>query len=319
VTDTTDRLPGEDELRRRLVALAGVARVDPGGWDALQERLSGVRPLRPGPARRPLVAAAVAAAAVAVVGTVVVVARHTDDNTTTDDRTTTTREPWTTTTVRPPSTSTPSPGADPGAVPPGAAGPGAPGAGASPGAGQAPLGGPASGGGADGSGASPGPGPGPAPPSGPVTTAPPSSSAAPLLFVTAEYSLEVYVEGSPSGSLRVPVHRYTVGLVSDWASPAYPGRNCLSGVSAALDFPEPGLHAHSWGVVTAGAAAVRVVTTGGASVPAIVGSEAVPGLRPWMARTPSSQIARFEALDGAGNVIHTAPANNGFHALEDVC
>ena len=38
----------------------------------------------------------------------------------------------------------------------------------------------------------------------------------------------------------------------------------------------------------------------------MIGDEAVPGLRPWIAARETDQISRFEARDAAGNVLHTA-------------
>ena len=73
-----------------------------------------------------------------------------------------------------------------------------------------------------------------------------------------------------------------------------------------------------WGLVRADAAAFRIVTTGGLSSTATLGSTALPGLRPWIGESPRGQVDRAEALDGAGNVLHTA-TTPGWFATPETC
>jgi hypothetical protein len=312
MTDTDDLATTEDDLRGRLDRLSTVAAVDPDGWTKLQDRLPGARPSRRRAGRTPLL---VAAALLVIAGAVVLTTRDQKDRTTTDSPTTTT-ERTTTTTTGPEGTATTAPGAPEAPAP--AEGPGVtfgvPDGGAG-GGGQAPA----------GSGGAGAPGPGTAVPTTvatPPTTAPvapPGGSGAPVEFVTAEYTLQGSVTGDPSANVFMSVYRPGWGVASEWNSPAYPGRNCLSGVNARFPFPEAGPHAYSFGVVASDVAGVRIVTASGNSAAAVVGTEALPGLRLWIARRPNEMVDRFEALDSQGGVIATAPATNGFHALTDTC
>lgn len=110
------------------------------------------------------------------------------------------------------------------------------------------------------------------------------------------------------------------GRAGDWVANDQPGHNCLRGKNpAALDFPEPGPHLYSWGIVRSDASQVRMVTTSGDWTTATIGSEVAPGIRAWIGRRYTDQISRFEALDSAGNVLHSATAANDFDTPQDSC
>jgi len=130
-----------------------------------------------------------------------------------------------------------------------------------------------------------------------------------------------------AGGLQMNVWRPDLGFQTGWSRTNSLGQECLAGKSEyAFDFPEPGSHAYSWGMVRADAAEVRIVSTTGDSTTAVIGTEAVPGLRPWIARSPSGQVDHYEARDAAGNVLHLAawtnsnsPPITGFDAFPDTC
>jgi hypothetical protein len=102
-------------------------------------------------------------------------------------------------------------------------------------------------------------------------------------------------------------------LHTTWSWSSLPGQNCLAGITDTLEFPENApftSETFSWGLVRADAAWVGVVTGPDdydVASPIVLGSEALPGLRPWIARTTTDDpIRRFRALTEAGTVLHYA-------------
>jgi hypothetical protein len=316
VSQAPDAMAAEVELRRRLGDLATLAVVDDDAWETFQRRLAGAPTSR----RRvtPKRVLAVAAAIVVLAG-VLILARQDDGGRvrTVDDTTTTTDggRTATTSTTRPDGRTTTSTG--PGDVPGGGTaggggGPGGGGTGSGTGTGAA--------GGAGAPGSQPGAPGGPAGPGGSSgTTAPPQAApggpAPAVTFTTPEYTLEATFEVRGT-TFIMNIWRVGGSHVSDWVAGDQPGHNCLRGKNAiALSFPEPGPHLYSWGIVRSDAAEVRVVTNSGDWTTAVIGSEVAPGIRAWIARRYTEQISRFEALDSAGNVLHTAQ----WETPEDTC
>jgi hypothetical protein len=303
VNDAPDAMAAEVELGRRLGNLATLAVVDDDAWETFQRRLADAPTSR----RRvtPKRVLAVVAAAIVVLAGVLLLTRDDDGGRvrTVDDTTTTTDGGRTTTTstTRPDGRTTTSTGAGgmPGGTPGGEAGPGG---GTGSGTGAAGGGTPGSQPGAPGGLAGPGgssgtTAPPPAEPGGPVPA---------VTFATPEYTLQATFEVRGT-TFIMNVRRVGGSHVSDWVVADQPGHNCLRGENEnALSFPEPGPHLYSWGIVRSDAAEVRVVTHSGDWTTAVIGSEVAPGMRAWMARRYTEQISRFEALDSAGNVLHTA-------------
>jgi hypothetical protein len=308
--------PGEAELKRRLDDLASLATVGPEGWERFQERLAA-----PAPRRFPTRKQLLAVAAVILVVCAIVWSRRdgTGDRVHVVDTTTTTtsdhdRTPASSTSstsaTSTTSSSTPAPaeggtsggvvgsptGADPGAG-------GDPGSGAGTGTGAGAATGPPAGGTAPGAGGG----------TGSPTTTPPATAPSTIdgktvwaSYATPDYTLLVTLETGASPYLTTTIYRDDGTLVRDWVWPDRPGQNCLVGVLAMpFDFPE-GQHAYTFGLVRADAAAVRIVTGGGAQTTVAVGGEAHPGVRPWITRRQTDDVARMEALDAAGNVLTTA-------------
>jgi hypothetical protein len=328
---TPELTTGEVELKRRIGDLAALATVDGDQeWEKLQERLAanGGRATSPAQVRtalrtvrrRPVVRRVAAAAALVLLGAVILLQDdgdgrvHTvdDTTTTTDDdgasTTSTTADPQTTTST-PPDVSSPPPGSSEDST-------GAPGddPAAGPGAG-------AGGTGSDDEGAAGSPGgtspsdtaPEAIPPSTVPAGEPPS-----VTYPTGDYTLKAWFREANPTTYYMTIWRDGYGMVSDLVASIDPDHNCLAGKSGSFAFPEPGLHMYSWGFVRADAAEVRVVTHAGEWTTAVIGDEAVPGLRPWIAARQTDQISRFEARDAAGNVLHTA-VDGGVWAEPSTC
>jgi hypothetical protein len=307
---TSGSTASEVELRRRLGNLATLATADDAeGWEKLQQRLADT----PSARRRltPKQLLAVAAAIVALCA--VILTRHDVGGQvrTVDDTTTTTRDKATTTTSTTSTTATSiagdtlptsptAPGGPLGGSSPG--GPVGPGDGASA---QAPGPGTPSGGSTAGASAGTTP-----PPTTSMTGTSPDGPPVAVAFVTSEYTLQGTFEVR-GGTLVMNIWRLGGGHVADWVEGDQPGQNCLRGKNGVdFDFPEPGPHLYSWGVVRSDAAEVRIMTATGDWTTAVIGSEVAPGIRAWIGRRYTDQISRFEALDAAGNVLHTASWNS---------
>lgn len=325
MSDATGATATEVALRSRLEELAGTASVDDHAWEKIQSRIAGGSSAsgRHRPTPRQLIAVA---AAVILVCAVVWARRDSGQKVETVDDTTTT----TTDRVGRESTSTTSTTV--------AGGPSRSGTGP----GGQPTGGPASGGtGPAAGGATAGqPGDGGASPGGggPETGAPPTTSVPPpsgnmpdgrpptATFEASGYTLQATFWRIDEGVLYLNLWRPDRGYLANWSRSDRPGQNCLAGESEyPFDFPEPGSHAYSWGMVRADAAEVRIVSTTGESTTAAIGSVAVPGLRPWIAPSPSGQVDHYEARDASGTVLHVAASTTGtggqssFDAVPDTC
>jgi hypothetical protein len=329
-TGTTGTTSTEVALRSRLEELAGTASVDDQAWEKIQNRIAGGHSAsgRRRPTPRQLIAVA---AAVILVCAIVWARRDSGQKVeTVDDTTTTTtdrvgRESTTTTSTTVaggPSRSETGPGGQP------TGGPASGGAG--PGSGGDPAGQPGDGGASPEGGTSPGGG-------GPATGAPPASSVPPpsgnmpdgrppaVTFEASGYTLQATFWRIDEGTLYLNLWRPDRGYLANWSRSDRPGQNCLAGESEyPFDFPEPGSHAYSWGLVRADAAEVRIVSTTGESRTAAIGSVAVPGLRPWIAPSPSGQVDHYEARDASGAVLHVAASTTGtggqsFDAMPDTC
>jgi hypothetical protein len=322
----SDATATELELIRRLDAAGATASVDEQAWAKIEGRIAARRRRRRRPRPRQLLA--LAAAAVVVLAAILVVrddgsrVETHDPTTTTTDRdrraTTTTADderPETTTTSiddrgnRPAQSTRPGGGPAPSGTGAGGAAPSSPSPGAP---------------GATGGGSSTDPGSPAGGGSSPTTiptphTTLPDGHAPAVSFAASGYTLQATFHFS-SGLFQVSIWRPDRGFLTDWVRDDQPGQNCLAGESEfEFDFPEPGTHAYSWGMVRADAAEVRVVATSGESTTAIIGAETVPGLRAWIAKSPPGQVDRFEARDAAGGILHIAPRAGGFDASPDRC
>jgi hypothetical protein len=322
-TPSTNGTANEAEIRRRLADLAATTILDEDrAWEQITERLAAagpdqVRLLATVRVRQRLVA--VAAVVVLVIGTFLLI-REGDDGgrvVTQDSTTTTDRNPTTSTTGDAGSTTTTSttvgPGNAPAAVPGTGGGPRTgPGA-TTPGGGSTPSSGGQSGGGTGTA----------SPPTAPSGTTPtpgtaPDGLAPAVTLSSSAYTAEATVwmdGGAYYMNLWAPEPDAYLNMGS-WA--VNDGRNCLEGQSSVLTGTDGQSHVLVWGLVRADAAAVRIVTTGGLSSTAALGSTALPGLRPWIGEGPPGQVDRAEALDGAGNVLHTA-TTPGWFATPDTC
>jgi hypothetical protein len=321
---STNGTANEAEIRRRLADLAATTILDEDrAWEQLTERLLAagpdqVRLLATRRVRQRLIA--VAAVVVLVIGALLLTFEGDDGGrvVTQDSTTTTDRNPTTSTTGDAGSTTTTSttvrPGNAPEAVPGTGRGPGTgPGA-TTPGGGPTPGSGGQSGGGTGTtsppatapSGTTPTPG---AAPDGRVPAVTLSSSA-----YTAQAT--VWMDG---GAYYMNLWAPEPGAYSNaWSWAVDEGGNCLEGQSGVITGTDGQSHMLVWGLVRADAAAVRIVTTGGLSSTAALGSTALPGLRPWIGESPRGQVDRAEALDGAGNVLHTA-TRPGWFATPETC
>jgi hypothetical protein len=327
VTQTSEPTltPREVELQRRLVTLVDRATVDAAAWSRIQDRIAGAdlpsTPSTRRPRRSRMVAAA--AAVVLVVVGIVTVGHRLDDrgkvDTVDDDTTRTTidRDSQSTTTT---STSTPSE-LDPGDQPVDG-GIGAPGTGPTADAG----GNPGSPGGDTPPGATPGAG------TTPPTVDPNAAPDGRVPVVTyslgtrsSDPSVAATVWQDASG-FHMNVWRtnpWRLHTTWDWGN--VPGQNCLAGATGTISFPELGSSVtFSWGLVRADAAAVRVVTGAddeGSSL-IVLGPEALPGLRPWLARTVAvygaDPISQFRAVDSTNATLHSAVAP-AWDARPDPC
>ena len=306
--------PGEAELKRRLDDIASLAIVDPQAWERFQHRLAAPTPRRLPTRKQLLAVAAVVLVVCAIVwsrgagtGGRVRVVDTTSTTTSDHDR----RPERSTSTTASTSSSAP--------VAPGGGTAGAvvrpptgvdPGAGGAPGAGGSPATGAGTGTGTGGS----------------TTTTPPATAPATIdgktvwaTYATPDYTLLLTLETGVSPYLTTTIYRDDGTLVRDWVWPDRPGQNCLVGVHAMpFDFPE-GQHAYTFGLVRADAAAVRIVTDGGAQTTATPGGEAHPGVRLWITRSPVENVARMEALDAAGRVLTTVTSSSGYDSYPATC
>jgi hypothetical protein len=308
----TDGAADQPEIRRRLADAAATTTVDEErAWAEIQARISSVRPaggdrrvLDLGRVPRRVVAAA--AVVILVVGALLWFGEDddggrvvTDDSTTTTDGGTTSTTDdgasGTSTTVR--AGETPE---DPGAGGPrdGQPAPGSGGAG--PGSGSDTGSG---GGGGSGTASPPG--------TSTATTSPPADTAGDgrrpaVTLSTAAYTAwgTAWADGGGYG-MNVWAPQLDTYL-NGWSWTGSPGGNCLEVSSSSLTGSDGQSHTLVWGLVRADATAVRIVTTGGVSSSAALGSEVAPGLRPWIGESPRGQVDRAEALDGSGGVLHTS-------------
>lgn len=293
-----DVLDLEPELRRRLGDVAATTTTDEAAWDAIQDRIAA----RPAPAhgsRRARLLAVVAAAVLVVVAAVAL--SHQDDSdkiqtdntpsttidrTTTTDRTTSTNRTTTSTTSRAGSTSTT----------------GVPGQG--PGGGTTPEGGvnPAGGGTDPGAGGAT------------ATTAPPATAPdntrqdgrVPVVSLAGSgYTMELTAWQS-GGSNHLNVFGPTTDAYqTTWS---WPNPVCLAGLRVEVAGTDNATHSFFYGYVTADAAEVLIVTTGGLSTSARLGPEVFSGQRPWIGEEPPGQVDHLEARDGSGGLLYNVAA-----------
>jgi hypothetical protein len=326
---STNGTANEPEIRRRLADVAATTTLDEDrAWEQIQQRLAtpGPHPVRPLATRQVRRRRAAVAAVVILVIGALLLTRDGDDRgrvVTQNSTTTTERSATTSTTDDDGSTTTTSTTIRPGDAP--KAGPGT---GGDPRTGPnatTPGGGPTPGSSASGSGQGGGGGTGMTSPpaTSPSGTTPtpgtaPDGRAPAVTLSSSAYTAQATVWIDGGGYYMNLWAPEPDAYLNMWSWAVNEGQNCLEGQSSVLTGTDGQSHMLVWGLVRADAAAVRIVTTGGVSSTAALGSTALPGLRPWIGESPPGQVDRAEALDGAGNVLHTATAP-GWFATPETC
>jgi hypothetical protein len=141
-----------------------------------------------------------------------------------------------------------------------------------------------------------------------------------VTFTASGYTLQGTFEDVGSGRFEMDIWRVGQGEVGQLLLFNRPGQNCLAGGNPTdFAFPEAGGDIYTWGLVRADAARVRVITTDAQTTNAVLGAEAYPGVRVWIARIPNDQIDRLEALDGSGGILHDALWGANLDAYPDSC